>query len=79
MKLLKIVAGFSALIHTLVGMSLLFGPFIPSMSGNEPSLFQHFSFAIFGALATFCAVRIWIWSLKDSEPKQLAVLLRKKS
>jgi hypothetical protein len=69
MKLLKVLAGFSALILTLVGMSLLFGPFIPSMRGNEPSLFQHFGFAIFGALAIFCAIRVWIWSLKGFEPK----------
>jgi hypothetical protein len=69
MKFLKILAGFTALILTLLGMSLLFGPFMPSMSGKAPSLTQHFSFAIFGALAIFCAVRVWIWSLKGSGPK----------
>jgi len=69
MKLIKLSAGFGALVLTFVGVSFLVGPFIPSLSGRELGLSQQLIYATLGALVLFCAVKVWIWSLRTSAPE----------
>jgi len=69
MKVLRVITGLLALFLTFLGISLLVGPFLPSVRADDLTFWEHVACAVFGIVALASSVFIWIWSNKASPPK----------
>lgn len=67
-KVVKVLAGFFALVLTVVATSLLFGHFFPAFTGRELTALQHLAYFASGLVVLGLAIKLWVWSTKTPSP-----------